>query len=86
MNRRIRINGKLYEAVDPYQLSSDTSDDTAAVRRLAKYADQVDVVNKKSADTIFDVAIKLLSLLASKGVGYNRTYISNEIKRLQKNA
>ena len=84
MNKRIRINGKLYEAVaTPVETTSNTKDDLAGVKRLAKYASAVDVVNKKSADTVYDVAIDLLDKLSTKSLGYDRTAIRRAIKILR---
>ena len=84
MNKRIRVNGKLYEAVAPVvEEEPETKDDVANVRNLYKYAKKIEVVNKKSADTIFDVATDLLALLANKSVGYDRQTIKRALKILR---
>ena len=89
MNKRIRINGKLYEAVTPVDVKADKND-LRQLQMVAKYAEPLvkkRTVNRNNLDTLYDVTLALLDLLDRSGVRgedekYNNSAINQAKKRL----
>ena len=87
MNKRIRINGKLYEAVSDFQSQDDinTKNDNNDVKQLTKYAKRVynkGKLNRNSIDSVYYVAVQLLDLLSdSSNSGETSKYINSKVDR-----
>ena len=86
MNKRIRINGKLYEAVSSFQSQDDinTKNDNSDVKQLYKYANRVGRkrLSRNSLDTVYEVTLQLLGQLSdSANSGENGRYKNSAIDR-----
>ena len=87
MNKRIRINGKLYEAVEMAD-----KNDIAMVKRLADKADDVIAkgkLSRNSVDTLYDITMALLQVLQNSSrtgeeYKYNAAALQNAVNRLEK--